>query len=364
MKWISIYAVVLTLPLHAMLNQGLPQNYETERERQILKKEKNPQPPPFDADLFRKNEEILSATLEFLYWSVAEGDLDYALKMRHAAWSAASSSYAQGRYESARYEIDPGFRVSLLFFRAPHYWEVKWQYTRLTADANNSVNAPADTARFLTGTWPQVSPNPLSKARSHIHLNYNVFDMSVDRVFIPNPHLRMRVIAGLISAWIDQDWIVHYTDSVSNITKINNRWNFVGAGIKAGSAGDWYWSGNLYLTGLGSFNLLMGRYSNHSKQFTTYQPSPSDNISIPIRDTSFHDVRPVMDVQMMIGPSWQKDFPKNRVELFAGFEMNFWFNLQEIYRSTAGAPSQAKESWINSSLLSTYGLTTRITVDF
>ena len=67
---------------------------------------------------------------------------------------------------------------------------------------------------------------------------------------------------------------------------------------------------------------------------------------------------------MIIGPSWQKNLPKNRIELFAGFEMNLWINLQEVYRSTSSTAMGAKETWINSSTLALYGLTTRLTVDF
>src|SRR5438132_3804451 len=85
-----------------------------------------------DADLFRQEAQIFAGNAEFLYWTVAEGDLDYALKMTHAAWGP-TPAYAQGRYESANFDMDPGVRVALHYFRAPHYWEVKWQYTRLTS---------------------------------------------------------------------------------------------------------------------------------------------------------------------------------------------------------------------------------------
>ncbi len=314
-------------------------------------------------DLFKKCDQIVSSSVEFLYWTIAEGNLDYALKMRGAAWGP-TPSYAQGRFENASYDLDPGIRVGFLYFRAPHYWESRWQYTRMTNRGKNHATKPGPTDQFLTGTWPQIIPEPLSGAHSRIHFNYNVFEWLISRVFIPNPHLRLRLLWGSAAAWMDQDWKVRYTDSTSNSTTIRNRWHFVGAGLKGGTIWDWYWTGDLYLTGHGFLGLLMGSYSNHAKQKTTFQPTVSDQTSISIRDASYSDIRSTVTAQMIIGPSYQKNLAHNRIEIFAGFEMNAWMNLQEIYRSTAALASQAKETWTNSSMLTLYGLTTRISVDF
>lgn len=316
-----------------------------------------------DPDLFKKDAQIYSGHVEFLYWSLTEGGLDYALKMRHDAWGP-TPSFAQGSFENATYGVDPGFRIGLHYFRAPHYWEVKWQYTRMTSRGENDVKKPEAATEFLTGTWPQISTSPLTRAKSNIHFNYNVIDMIIDRVFFPNPHLRLRVLGGGVVAWMNQDWNVHYFDSIANTTHIRNRWSYAGGGLKIGTLVDWYWTWDLYMTALASFGVLIGGYSNHAKQTTTFQPDPADNTAVPIRNTSYNDVRPTFTAQMLLGPSWQKNFSCNRVEVFAGFEMNTWLNLQEVYRSTSGDPSAAKETWINSSMLAFYGLTTRVTVDF
>ena len=118
------------------------------------------------------------------------------------------------------------------------------------------------------------------------------------------------------------------------------------------------------MTAHGSLSLLIGSYSNHAKQTTTFQPTALDNPSVPVRDTSYHDVRPALTAQMMLGPSWQKNYAHSRFELFAGFEMNAWLNLQEIYRSTSSTSWGAKETWMSTSVLALYGLTTRLTYDF
>ncbi len=240
------------------------------------------QPKECDPDLFRKNAQIFSGDIEFLYWTVTEGDLDYALQMQHPAWGS-SPSFAQGNFQNATYDLDPGFRLAFRYFRAPHFWEMSWQYTRMTNVGDNVSKKPSPDQAFLTGTWPQILTAPLAQATSHIHLNYNVFDWTVDRVFFPNPHLRLRVIGGATTAWMSQNWTINYHDAASNTTAICNRWHFFGGGLKTGTVVDWYWTGDLYMTGASSFGVLMGSYSNWSKQTTTVQLLPTDNPAIPIR---------------------------------------------------------------------------------
>ena len=321
------------------------------------------EPPPFDADLFRRDAQVYTGNAEILYWLVSEGGLDYSLTMRNAAWGP-TASYAQGDYNSARFDWEPGFRIGISYFRAPRYWEMKVNYTRLESRGHNESIKPGEDGVFLTGTWPQITPNPLQGAKSYIHMNYNIFDLLVDRFFNPNPHLRLRLVGGLSVAWMNQNWEVSYFDSFNQGTLLRNKWRYLGAGLKTGTMIDWYWGGNIYVTGTGIFGAFMGGYWNKSFQKVNFQPTPDDNPQTPIRDFYYFDPRPAFTVQASFGPSWQKNYEKNRIEVFAGYELNIWMNLQEIYHSTSGSPTATKETWINSSFIAFQGLTTRFTYDF
>lgn len=312
-------------------------------------------PVPYDADLYRKDTEVISAHGEFLYWTAQEGSLDYAQKMKEAA--PAGTSCASGKVKSASYHLDPGFRIGMSYFNAPKYWEVRAQYTHIITRGKNSVSKPSAANEYLTGTWSQVLTDPITHAHSAIELNYNMFDLSIDRVFIPNPHLRVRMIATLSAAWISQDWKVHYFDVSQQNTTIRNRWKYVSGGIKMGLKGDWFWGKDIYLTGAADVGLYMGGYHNIAKQ-------TASTLSLPYRNSDFKDTRPAFAAKFDFGPSWQKNFSHNRVELFVGYELCTWFNLQEIHRSSSGSASDAKETWINSSMLALQGLTTRLTIDF
>lgn len=314
------------------------------------------QPAQYDADLFKKDYDCIFVHAEFLYWSVIEAALDYALKMEHPA--PPGTSWASGEVKNAEYNMDPGFRVSVGFYNAPKYWEVRGQYTRITNRGFESANKPIPANEFLDGTFPQVFTDNMTGAHSTIHLNYNVFDLLADRVFDTNPHLRLRFMGGPTAAWMNQDWRVQYHDGSGNSTTIRNQWHYIGGGLRAGIQSDWFWGNNMFVTGLVTTAALVGQYKNEAKQTATTVSS------WPVRDEKFEDVRPTFTAQVLIGPSWQKNYPRNRVELFLGYEMTAWLNLQEIRRSSSGVANAEKETWITSGMLALYGLTFRATLDF
>ncbi len=312
--------------------------------------------PAFDADLFRRDESVFSFHGSFLYWRVQEGALSYALKMQEAA--PATNVYAQGKFHNATFNGEPGFRVALSYFRAPKYWEVWGQYTRLVANGKNRVGTPEDSGVYLTGSWPQIIAAPLSEAESSIHMNYNVGELIFDRYFNPNPHLRIRLLGGGIVSWIHQNWNVRYKNSVGEESLLRNYWKFVGGGLKIGTMIDWYAAFDIYLTATAAISTLLGSYHNDTKQ-------TASELLDPVRNTRLRDVRGAFSVLGSFGPSWQKNFSNSRMEIFAGYEINTWFNLQEQYISSiASTLGQSTQTWVNSGMIALQGLTARMTFDF
>lgn len=313
------------------------------------------EPPAYDADLFKRDASVFSFHASFLFWRVQEGALDYALKMQQP--SPSGPVFAQGKFHSATFDGEPGFRIAASYFRAPKYWEIWGQYTRLTARGKDNVDAPTATGKFLTGTWPMPSTNALTNAHSYIHMNYNVADLLVDRFFNPNPHLRMRLLGGGTAAWMNQEWTIHYTNTIGETTQVRNRWRFVGGGFRVGTIVDWFWGYDIYLTATATCATLIGSYHNQAKQMFNSQ-------SLPVRDTHFSDVRPAFAIQGIFGPSWQKNFCSTRMEIFAGYELNSWFNIAEFYRSTSSVATASKETWMSTGMIALQGLNVRATLDF
>ena len=323
-----------------------------------------PPQPAFDADLFSRDKQVISTHLEFLYWVAEEGALDYAIKMRSPAWSSSTDNYASGNMKRTNFFFDPGFRLGMSFFRAPNYWEVWAMYTRMTSRGHTNAGKPGPTTEYINGTWPQILTAPLAGAETSIHLNYNLVDFLVDRFFNPNPHLRIRLIGGLTGAWMDQNWSIRYYDSSLNNSHIKSRWSYGGAGLRMGTMADWFWTHDIYLTARGTVGVLMGNYTNRTKQTSNISPTGAQNPAVPLRNVRYNDARPAVTGQLLIGPSYQKSFSTMRLEAFVGYEITGWGNLQEVYRSSSGSAQGAKETWINTGLLTFQGITARITTDF
>jgi hypothetical protein len=319
-------------------------------------------------DLFRKDKSVFFVTAEFLYWTVNEGRLDYALKMNRPAWSPTVDSNGIGHFQNADFNWSPGVRITAGYFRAPHYWDMFAEYTYFSSEGRNTSHAPKKEDQFLNGTFSQPDPitTPaiaLEEARSQIEFSYQNLNFLMSRRFHPNPHLRLNIFGGLTSALLFQKWKVHYEDVLDQHSKLRNMWKFEGVGLRVGGKVDWYMGWDIYLTGQASTGILSGWYENSSFQMTD-AVIPGVNNARPMRDTQYHDKRLVYTSQFMAGPSWQKAFEKVRIEAMVGYEMTIWANVHEIYRTSLSGPTAAKETFVNDSNISLQGFTFRVNVDF
>ena len=199
-----------------------------------------------EEDLFNKDYSAVFINGEFLYWTVSEGALDYALVMKNPAWGD-YPVYANGNFARAKFDWDPGFRVALGYYHSEKLMNVWGEYTRLRVKNSNSVKKPDDPLLFLNGTFPQILTS-LSAANSHIRMNYDLVDFLVARVFIPNPHLRLRLLGGVTGVLLKQKWNVKYYGEAPYMTETKNKWRFLGGGLKIGLGIDWFWIRNFYLT--------------------------------------------------------------------------------------------------------------------
>ncbi|MBP7074354.1 MAG: hypothetical protein KBA81_03100 [Rhabdochlamydiaceae bacterium] len=328
------------------------------------------QPPKesYDTDLFRKDKKVEFINLEFLYWTVSESSMDYALRMKSPAWGP--STEGVGKYKVIDFDWSPGFRMNVGYFNAPHYWDAYLQYTYFKAEGSDHTHAPDSANRFLNGTWPQPGfganeLSPLAKASSSVELNLNILELLASRRFHPNPHLRMRVYGGPTVVWSRQNWEIDYRDTANQKSHLHNHWRFTGAGIKAGYILDWFLGkGGIFFTGAISAAIYAGNYHNVSKQRSTDSNGGQFNTALPLRNVHYHDTRLVPYFQGLAGPSWQMAFNNYRTELFIGYELSFWTNLHEVYRTTTGAPTQAKQTIMSNSVIGIQGLTVRWNLDF
>lgn len=326
--------------------------------------------PPLENDerLFPRCKEIFG-NLEFLYWTVEEGALDYAIKRKEQGWAPNTESFhfANGKVKKTTFDFHPGVRALIGFYNAPKFWEIFAQYTYFQDSGRDKARKPQENDLFLVGTFPQASDffgNFLSMAKSKVDLHYQLVDVMFSRVFDPNPHLRMRMLAGISGAFLNQMHQIDYFDNECVNTHIRNSWNYNAGGLRVGLAADWWWKWGLYFTGKASLAGFSGRYTNRARVDTDFQPSPAFDIEANVQDISYHDSRYAQHLQLLLGPAWHHIGCSYHFEIFIGYEMNGWLNLQEVYRSTSSFPSNSAQLMQTTSALMLQGLTIRATAGF
>lgn len=316
--------------------------------RELMCEQCEPQPEECWEHLFVERSELFGVA-EFLYWSVKEPNLEYAIKQKGT--TAAANTFAVGDYATADYDWHPGFRVAATYYRCPRYWEVTAEYTWLYDKGNDSVSSLLNPARQTRTTGPFVSANSL------IGFHYHLGDLYVARVFDPNPHLRMRLTGGFTIASLKQKWAMHFTNGSGDFDRVDENWCFFGGGFRMGLRADWFWGCQFYLTGKTTFAALIGSYENDEIQVNGVD-------RLLLSNAKYDDQRMAMHLQMMLGPSWQVPCDCWSFELFAGWEFNLWSNMQERIRTQFNGQMSSKEVYHSSGLLGMQGFTLRLTLGF
>jgi len=311
----------------------------------------NPE-PECERDFFNLNCRFI-ADGEFLYWTTEVNAVDYALQVTETPLTA---NCAIGDYKIAKYDYDPAFRVALRYYHAIKYWEATLQYTRFTNTGRDSVE---DNSLFVTPTYlDNLGVDTIIKATSTIDLDYNLLDFTAARVFDPNPHLRIRFLAGLTGAWIEQKWDVDYTSDVNQVSALQQKWTYKAIGYRTGVTADWFWFWDIYMTGRATIGLTVGKYENLSQQTSEDLPNPTESF----RDSRYEDYRLSTHFQLLLGPSYQCVDPCWDFEIFAGYEFNAWSNIHEVFRCQDDG--NYSRTLINNGLLGMHGLTLRVTVAY
>jgi len=315
-----------------------------------------------DEDLFKKNDKTVFTNLEFLYWTASAGANEYAFQYDRAV-PATGNLYALGKYKFAEYDWDPSFRIALGWFNAPKYWQLYGQFTWVRINGSDSSNRTSNASEPLVGTFAQnlVLGQELANARSKIKLNHELGDLVIARVFIPNPHLRLRLCGALTAGRMQQKWNITYTDVTDQIERVFREWKFIGVGFRMGLDFEWFWGNDFYLGGKTTFAPFVGKYTNRGSIF-------NEGSNTYFEDVKYDQYRGAFNIQFLLGPSYQKSFRCNRIELFAGYELNSWFNVHEIIRTSGQANAQLfyseKLARINNGMFLLHGLSTRLTIDF
>ncbi|MGE0670122.1 MAG: Lpg1974 family pore-forming outer membrane protein [Parachlamydiales bacterium] len=286
---------------------------------------------------------------EYLFWKAEEGELDYVLT------NAQSSGFtgATGKLKEVGFDWASGLRVAAGFVFSPDYWTLEGQYTWIKPTGEDSAHASG--SNFLQGTYTQANNAPIESAHSRITLSYQLGELILAKRFQFSNQILCRFHSGLIGAWIEQDWNIYYKDS-NPPGHIHQKWQFQGGGLQVGILGDWFFGRGVSMLVQARGALLYGAYDNH-----LHDTSGSNLVAGP----KYHDHRVASTMQIILGPSWGRVYRHWGVNISVGYELNVWFNLQQVLRSLATAGgNNGRDSRHSNANVALQGVTTRLQLDF
>ncbi|MEX0961374.1 MAG: Lpg1974 family pore-forming outer membrane protein [Simkaniaceae bacterium] len=310
------------------------------------------------------NEPAFFVSGEFLYWKAVENNLDYVIKGQPVP-PAGTETSAIGTEYSAKFGGDPGMRFELGYRFCPQFWDVSAQYLYYKGNGHANVHHPAfSTSQMIVGTFAQNTNAEMEKASSSIKLTCHLLDFILAKRFELTENLLFKFNTGVTALWMDQDWRVNYdpffinNQAQSNL--IQNNWNFSGAGIRFGFEQEWYFgSGFGFLTEFSTAGIV-GDYETKR----LYKATPLNGASQTLSDASFHDTRFVPNIQFLLGPNWGRNTCYGHINLFAGYEIQAFFNLAELNRSSFNTNSGSRVSHLSQGVIALQGLTVKLLLNF
>ena len=301
---------------------------------------------------------------EILVWTAEAGDLDFVIPSSPVL----NNNRGQiGDVEEAKFGWDPGFRVEIGHRFRPDFWELALTYTYINIDGSDSFSAPSDPNRFMVATKNNVSNQALQTARSQVDLFYNVFDLMLARSFLPTKQMIVRPSMGLTGTWMDREFDVKYNGAgnPANLTHNRDKWEFHGGGMRVGVDIDWYLGKGFSIYGKSSIAALLGFYKNTYESDTNN--ATTGNPPATIQNARYDDQRIATNIQVQLGPAWGKMWGDIGVLLFAGYEVNAWFNVEEVrygLPTNTNSTITPRQTVINDSSLGLQGFVGKLQVNF
>lgn len=302
-------------------------------------------------------------TADFIYWTVREDNLDFAMTQGSSMVFGAEAKPPKGRVFRPETNWRPGFKVGLGHDLCFDGWDVYAEYTWYNLrNTNNSVEATS--SLFVSDTFWFVNNPGNSIANSYLvgegkwFLNFNVLDLEMGRNFYVSPRLMLRPFFGLKGTWQKQTLKVVFDDfeGSPNIVSMKNRMKNWGVGILAGLNTSWHINravsviGNIAVSGLWE-QFKVNRFDN---DFTVFLNRNTSLLNVTDR---FHILRPV--IEWMLGARWETWFSCDSYHFSAeaGWEQQVWFS-QNMFIRLPGTGS------CHNGDLTLQGLTIKLRLDF
>ncbi len=290
---------------------------------------------------------------DFLYWKTEEDGLDFVYDNR---LSNSNNNGLSGDIKRANYAWQSGFRIGIKYqFCSNDDLILDGQYGYIGPSNSQKLINPEN--KQLAATFQMPDNFLIEKAQSKTKLSSNFANILLQKNIKTSQNFKLNFLSGLSGIWIKRDWTLKFIDYGKNSRIIQPTWHFKGVGLKTGLDFDWFLNYGFYWSGKSCIATIYGNYDTWMKVYDL----PTNTV---FENSHLDDFRIVTNLQILLGPSWQRCFNNFIFNIYADFEINLWLNLSQTNRSLYQTASSNPQSRFTKNNLQMYGFTLHASINF
>jgi hypothetical protein len=252
------------------------------------------------------------ASADFLYLKPRQRGLDFA-----ATEDGTALVLGSGNIHNLDFDREGGVRASV-GYRTKARWGIHAVYTNFSTDGVAYAERPDGIGQmFATRSHPDGTQEA-NTARMAGTLDYQLFDVLVDRPFYDTRYATFTGFGGLRFIDFAQDFRYDYDGRDFTNGQIIDQTRMDGVGLRMGAEGRWRMAGGFSTFGRFAGGITYGRYETQYFE---------DNLNGNVLITQMRDQyeQAISSLDAAAGISWTY----RAFQISAGYEMINWFNLSE-----------------------------------
>lgn len=309
-------------------------------------------------------------TVDFLYWSIRENQLGFAITEHIQTLPDAQVTVtSKGTTIHPDWNFEPGYRIGVGILKDHDGWDISAKYTWISVDGTKKRVSIDDTnterIRPIGGLASDPGIEQITQASGLWKLDFSVIDAELGRNFFISRYLVLRPFVGFKGTWQDQTYHVKLIGMVPEFGLADNSaqgisnqtLSYWGVGIRAGLNTSWHFNRCWSLFGEMAFTGLWEEFCAETKA-TRALLTPqvgSSPVNTLYTESEFSTIKPV--VELLIGLRYESWFccETYHMSLDGGWELQWWGDQNQFFET-------ARESRLGDLVLN--GLTLRFRLDF
>lgn len=285
-------------------------------------------------------------TVEFLYWSIREDQLGFALKESIQTLPDNQITItSKSDTLHPNWHFEPGYRIGVGILKSHDGWDIYAKYTWISVGGTKKSAKIEDTNTERLSAINGLSTNPgieqITQTSGRWELDFSVIDAELGRRFFISRYLVLRPFIGFKGTWQDQNYRVKFIGMAPQFSQLDNSaeglskqsLHYWGVGIRGGLDTTWHfnrcWSliGNIIITGLWE----QFEAENKATRALLTPQVGSSPVTTLYTDNTFSTIKPILE--LLIGLRYESWFccESYHLAIDGGWELQWWDGQNQFF---------------------------------